>query len=75
MGRDQSHKQQKQWLEENARNEKYLNQCCICQNRGYDPSKIEERNEEYFRAHIKKHYQPLVLDEYGRCEQCAERDS
>ena len=74
MGWKQSHKQEKQYLEENARIEKFLSECCICHSKGYNPEKIEERNEEYFRKHIKKHYRPLELDESGRCKVCAERE-
>lgn len=50
-----------------------MRQCVGCQKIGYDERKLEKRTEALFRHQIRKYYEPLSLDDAGRCPECAKR--
>ena len=55
---------------------RFINTCKICGHQGYSPSIDEEDfgeavNNYAIARELKRTLQPLPLDEFGRCEQCA----
>ena len=62
------------YIESFPRLHKWINECCGCHQKGYDPnmpekiSVVEGALDVYF---IKKYFKPLPLTEDGLCEQCA----
>ena len=73
MTSKQKHSQAKSFLYEQARHEKYISQCVVCQKIGYNEVKLRERNEPGYRQQIQSYYEPIVLDAIGRCEDCVSR--
>lgn len=63
-----------QYLDAFPKLRKWINECCACHQKGYDPnmpekiSVVEGSLEVYF---IKKYFKPLPLTKDGLCEQCA----
>jgi hypothetical protein len=62
----------------NPKTKKYINTCAICGAQGYNPSIdcdgfTDERIRRVMRDELKKTFQMLALDDYGRCEICAKR--
>jgi hypothetical protein len=52
---------------------KFLNQCIVCQEVGYDPGKIQTKDGKFFKFYIKKYWHPLTVNELGMCVDCAAR--
>ncbi len=49
---------------------KFLNQCVVCQEIGYDPEKIEAKEGRYFKVYIQKYWHALPVNDLGICEIC-----
>ena len=62
-----------EWLNAFQGFKKYLNQCILCQERGYDPVKIEMKEGRYFKQRAMEYFHPLTVNEIGLCAACAER--
>ena len=62
-----------EWLNAFQGFRKYLNQCVVCQETGYDPVKIEKKEGLYFKAKAMEFFHPLEVNEIGVCSICAER--
>ncbi len=67
-GRDRT-----EWLNACQGFKKYLNQCVIFQDMGYDPVKIESEEGKYFKAKVVEYFHSLTVSEIGLCPDCAER--
>jgi hypothetical protein len=67
-GRDRT-----EWLNEYQGFKKYLNQCVMCQEKGYDPVKIDAKEGKYFKVKAMEYFLPLTVNEIGLCPACAER--
>jgi hypothetical protein len=50
--------------------EKYLSQCVVCQEMGYDPDKLELRENKHFQKRAKENFKPMKVSDIGVCEQC-----
>lgn len=61
-----------QWLNAFQGFKKYLNQCVVCQEMGYDPVKIELKEGLYFKKNAMKYFRPLTVNEIGLCAICAQ---
>ena len=62
-----------QWLNAFQGFKKYLNQCVICQDIGYDPVNIEIKEGLFFKDKAVEYFHPLTVNEIGLCPDCAER--
>jgi hypothetical protein len=62
-----------EWLNAFQGFKKYLNQCVMCQEVGYDPVKVEAKEGRYFKARMLEYFHPLTVNEVGLCPGCAER--
>jgi hypothetical protein len=70
------------WFEQNRYAKRFINTCVTCGKQGYAPqidnadfagneSTIYHRfSREKLKAMLSKYYDPLPLDEAGRCESC-----
>ena len=69
------HKERKErWLEAYPDvRKKYLNQCVVCQEIGYDPVKMERAEKPGLLKNIGEYFHPLVVNEIGVCTDCARR--
>jgi hypothetical protein len=54
---------------------KFLNQCVICQEVGYDPEKIKKKEGLGFQINLKKFFRPLEINDIGICADCAKREN
>ena len=52
---------------------KYLNQCVVCQEIGYDPAKIEKAEKPGILKNLKTYFHPLEVNGVGVCTDCARR--
>ena len=52
---------------------KYLNQCVVCQEVGYDPVKFRAAEKLGLKKFIPKYFHPLEINEIGICVDCAKR--
>jgi hypothetical protein len=52
---------------------KFLNQCVVCQETGYDPERIKKKEGKYFQARIREYFHPLEVNDRGVCSECARR--
>jgi len=52
---------------------KFLNQCVVCQQTGYDPERIDRKEGKYFLARIREYFHPLKVNEIGVCRDCEKR--
>jgi|KBSMisStandDraft_5_1062788.scaffolds.fasta_scaffold208441_3 hypothetical protein len=52
---------------------KFLNQCVVCQETGYDPERIKKKEGKYFQARVREYFHPLEVNESGVCLECARR--
>lgn len=52
---------------------KWINQCPICQSKGYKPEMPDHISREHSIAayNIRKYFKPLEVDENGLCLQCS----
>ncbi|MCG7980257.1 MAG: hypothetical protein G8D89_00370 [gamma proteobacterium symbiont of Clathrolucina costata] len=67
------HQHQKTELLESLKGfEKYLCQCVVCQEIGYDPIKLESRENKHFQKRAKENFKPMKVNDIGICEQCQE---
>ena len=62
----------------NPESRKYINTCSICGCKGYNPSIDcdgfdDDPIRRVVRHELKKNYPALLLDDYGRCADCAKR--
>ena len=62
----------------NPESKKYINTCIICGSKGYNPSIdcdgfSDDPIRRVVRDELKKTFQMLALDEFGRCEFCVKR--
>ncbi len=62
-----------EWLNAYQGFKKYLNQCVLCQDKGYDPVKIELKEGLYFKVRTMEYFHPLTVNDIGLCAACAER--
>ncbi len=62
-----------EWLNAYQGFKKYLNQCVMCQDVGYDPVKIEVKEGLYFKDKAMEYFHPLVVNDIGLCRGCAAR--
>jgi hypothetical protein len=52
---------------------RFLNQCVVCQETGYDPEKMKTKQGKYFQARIREYFHPLEVNAAGVCSDCARR--
>jgi hypothetical protein len=62
-----------EWLDAYQGFRKYLNQCVVCQEIGYDPVKIEKKEGLYFKEKVTEFFHPVTINEIGICDSCAAR--
>ncbi|MBI3898922.1 MAG: hypothetical protein HY308_11590 [Gammaproteobacteria bacterium] len=62
-----------EWLSAYQGFKKYLNQCVVCQEIGYDPAKMLDKEEPYFQKRVKEFFYPLMVNEIDICGNCVER--
>jgi hypothetical protein len=62
------------WLNAFPGVRKFLNQCVICQELGYDPAKIKKKQGIHFQKNLKKFFRPLEINGIGICADCAKRE-
>ena len=60
------------WLQEFPSFRKFLNQCVVCQELGYDPERLETKRGFGFQKNAREFFHPLTVNEYGICPQCVE---
>ena len=60
------------WLQEFPAFRKFLNQCVVCQETGYDPEKIKTKRGVGFQKNAREFFQPLTVNELGVCPRCVE---
>lgn len=60
------------WLAEFPQFRKYLNQCVVCQQVGYDPDKLKRKHGFGFQKNAREFFHPLTLNEVGVCTKCVE---
>jgi hypothetical protein len=53
--------------------ERWMNQCHLCQARGYKPELPTQIHADptFADKNLRAYFKPLALDELGRCEECA----
>jgi len=61
-----------EWLDAYQGFKKYLNQCVVCQEIGYDPIKIMTKEGKFFQERVKEFFHPMTVNEIGICSSCAE---
>jgi hypothetical protein len=71
------------WFEMNPYAQRFINTCAVCGAQGYAPqiddadfagngsTLIHRFSREKLQALLRKYYQPMALDETGRCDECA----
>jgi len=59
------------WLNAFPGVRKFLNQCVICQEVGYDPKKIKKKQGLGFQKNLKRFFRPLEINDIGICTDCA----
>jgi hypothetical protein len=52
---------------------RFLNQCVVCKETGYDAEKMEKKQGKYFQARIREYFHPLEVNNEGVCSDCARR--
>ena len=68
-------KRREKWLEAFPDiRKKYLNQCVMCQEIGYDPVKIEMKQGRIFQKRLREWFHPLEVNEAGICTDCDTRN-
>ena len=60
------------WLQEFPAFRKFLNQCVVCQETGYDPEKLRTKRGSGFQKNAREFFKPLLINEHGICERCIE---
>lgn len=70
------------WFEVNPYAKRFINTCAVCGAQGYapqvddadfagnEPTVFHRFSREKLRAMLHKYYQPMALDEFGRCDEC-----
>jgi len=71
------------WFDQNPYAKRFINTCVMCGKQGYAPQ-IDNADfagrestvyhwfsREKLKAMLRNYYEPLALDETGRCESCA----
>jgi ribosomal protein S14 len=73
------------WFDRNPAAKRFINTCATCGRQGYAPqidnadfagneSTVFHRfTRAQLKAMLSRYYEPLVLDDSGRCEDCARR--
>ena len=71
------------WFEMNPYAQRFINTCAVCGAQGYAPqiddadfagnesTAFHRFSREKLQAMLRKYYQPMALDEAGRCDDCA----
>ena len=55
-----------------TRAKRWINQCVICQRKGYKPEMpLESRDGSLLISNIRQYFKPLELNDVGLCEQCS----
>lgn len=74
------------WFEQNRYARRFINTCIMCGKQGYAPqiddadfagneSTVYHRfSREKLKEMLSKYFEPLALDDTGRCESCAGRE-
>lgn len=62
-----------EYLNAFPRHRRFLNQCVVCQETGYDPEKMKTKQGKCFQAHIREYFHPLEVDGGGVCSDCVRR--
>jgi hypothetical protein len=62
-----------EWLEAFPGFRKFLNQCVVCQETGYDPEKLKTKRGVGFQKNAREFFKPLTVNEHGICPGCVER--
>jgi len=62
------------WLNAFPRVRKFLNQCVIYQEIGYDSEKINRKRGQGFQKNLRKYFRPLEVNDVGICADCARRE-
>jgi hypothetical protein len=60
------------WLEAFPGFRKFLNQCVVCQETGYDPEKLKTKRGVGFQKNAREFFKPLTVNEHGICAKCVE---
>lgn len=60
------------WLEEFPGFRKFLNQCVVCQETGYDPERLKQKRGAGFQANAREFFHALTVNESGVCTKCVE---
>ena len=62
-----------QYLRDYPELERWMNQCVLCQTRGYKPELPEMIRKEptFADRNLRSFFKPLLVDALGRCEVCA----
>ncbi len=63
-------REQKQYLKDYPKLNKWVNECVVCHAKGYNP-RIELKEEKIVVSNLKKILPPLELDESKMCPVCA----
>ena len=60
------------YLQMYTRLSKWMNECIVCQTKGYKPEMLEHIVGEHSIAanNLKRYFKPLAVDDVGICEQC-----
>ena len=57
---------------DNYRTSKWVNQCSICGDRGYNPEVPEDTGYSVRAKHMKRYLKPLYVNEFNICQLCEE---
>lgn len=62
------------YLQQYPRLAKWIHECAACGHRGYRPDLPEQIGRGIAAQNIRRFFEPLDVDESGRCEQCSAFD-
>ena len=63
-----------EWLNAFPKFRKFLNQCVVCQETGYDPVKLKTKQGKFFHKRAREFFHPLEVNELSICTGCSNRD-
>lgn len=52
---------------------RFLNECVVCHETGYNPEEIKKKQGKFFQARFREYFHPLELNESGVCPECERR--
>jgi DnaJ-class molecular chaperone len=58
------------WLKAFPGFRKFVNQCVVCQETGYDPEKLKAKRGFGFQKNAREFFKPLTVNEQGICTTC-----